>query len=144
MVLPFNTVSASRARPSGAARSTCSGTRTTPGRRAWAAYYIGSYADENASITPAAAAALGNPNYLYPIDGVDYFRIKSSIQTNAFASYKVMKQGSLFDNSTIRLGVINLTNEAPPLDSDPAGYDPSVYQSMAEGRTWSLRLTKEF
>jgi hypothetical protein len=30
------------------------------------------------------------------------------------------------------------------LSSDVAGYDPTVYQSIAAGRTWSLRLTKEF
>ncbi|MDB6101531.1 MAG: btuB 3 [Gammaproteobacteria bacterium] len=106
-------------------------------------YYIGSYGDENASISDATAAALGNPSYLYRVNGVDYFRIKSSIQANAFVSYKLKKPGA-FDNTTFRLGVVNLTNEAPPLSSDPAGYDPSVYQSMAEGRAYSLRMTKDF
>jgi iron complex outermembrane receptor protein len=108
------------------------------------AYYIGTYADETAVMSPASVATLGNASYVYRIDGVNYFRIKSSITTNAFASYKLTKDGSLFDQTTIRLGVVNLTNEAPPLSSDPAGYDPAVYQSMAEGRTWSVRLTKDF
>jgi iron complex outermembrane recepter protein len=107
------------------------------------AYYIGSYADETATISAATAASLGNPSYIYRIDGVNYFRIKSSLTTNAFASYK-FTFGGPFDNTTVRLGVINLTNEAPPLSSDPAGYDPAVYQSIAAGRTWSLRLTKDF
>ncbi len=107
------------------------------------AYYIGSYADENANITDAAAAALGNPGYIYRINGINYFRIKSSIQTNAFVSYK-LKEAGVFGNTTFRLGVVNLTNEAPPLSSDPAGYDPGVYQSMAEGRAYSLRITKDF
>jgi hypothetical protein len=30
------------------------------------------------------------------------------------------------------------------LSSDPGGYDPTVYQSIAEGRTWTIRLTKQF
>jgi outer membrane receptor protein involved in Fe transport len=107
------------------------------------AYYIGSYADENATLTPTQASAVGNASYIYRIDGVSYFRIKSSLSANAFASYKFTRDGWL-NNTTVRLGVINFTNEAPPLSSDPAGYDPSVYQSMAEGRTWSLHLTKEF
>ena len=107
------------------------------------AYYIGSYADETASITDAVAATLGNPSYLYRINNINYFRIKSSIQTNAFVSYK-LKRAGVFDNTTLRLGVVNLTNEAPPLSSDPAGYDPAVYQSMAEGRAYSLRVTKDF
>jgi iron complex outermembrane receptor protein len=107
------------------------------------AYYIGTYADINAPLTTAQSAALGSPSYVYRIDGVDYFRIKDSITLNAFASYKVTSKG-FFDNSTIRVGVVNFTNAAPPLSSDVAGYDPTVYQSMAEGRTWSVRLTKEF
>jgi outer membrane receptor protein involved in Fe transport len=105
-------------------------------------YYIGSYADQNANVPAATAKSLGFPSYLYPIDGVYYFRIKSSIAGNAFASYK-LTFGGLFDNTTIRVGVNNFTNAAPPLSSDAAGYDPTVYQSMAEGRTWSLRFTKE-
>jgi iron complex outermembrane receptor protein len=106
-------------------------------------YYIGSYADETASITDAVAASLGNPSYLYRINGLNYFRIKASLQENAFVSYKLKTPG-VFDNTTFRVGVINLTNEAPPLSSDPAGYDPAVYQSMAEGRAYSLRITKDF
>ncbi len=108
------------------------------------AYYIGAYADENASIPTATYLALGKPTYVYSIDGINYFRIKSSITTNAFVSYKLSRQASLLDDTTLRLGVINLTNEAPPLSSDVSGYDPAVYQSMAIGRTWSLRLTKQF
>jgi outer membrane receptor protein involved in Fe transport len=107
------------------------------------AYYIGSYADQNATVSSAVAASLGYPNYLYTIDGVNYFRIKDSISANAFVSYK-WTYGGLLNDTIIRLGVINFTNEAPPLSSDAAGYDATVYQSMAEGRTWSLRLTKEF
>jgi outer membrane receptor protein involved in Fe transport len=52
--------------------------------------------------------------------------------------------GGAFNNTTVRLGVVNLTNEPPPLSSDINGYDPAVYQSMAEGRAWSLRITKDF
>ena len=44
----------------------------------------------------------------------------------------------------VRIGVKNLTNEEAPLTSDVAGYDPSVYNSVAMGRTWTLRLSKKF
>jgi outer membrane receptor protein involved in Fe transport len=50
----------------------------------------------------------------------------------------------ILDDGTIRLGVNNLTNRAPPLTSDTAGYDPTVYQSLAQGRVWSLAITKKF
>ncbi len=44
----------------------------------------------------------------------------------------------------MRVGVKNLSNEDAPLTTDPAGYDSSVYNSIAQGRTWTLRLTKTF
>jgi hypothetical protein len=33
-------------------------------------------------------------------------------------------------------------NTKPPLSSDSRGYDPSVYNQMARGQSWSLQLTK--
>ena len=109
------------------------------------AYYIGQYADTTASINQATYDALGAPDYVYKIDGVYYWRVQDTITLNAFASRKFSAaQGSWLDDVTVRVGVKNLTNEAPPLTSDPAGYDSSVYNSVAAGRTWTLRLSKNF
>ena len=109
------------------------------------AYYIGSYADTGASINQATYDSLGAPSYVYKIDGVYYWRVEDTITVNAFASRKFSAaQGSWLDDITVRLGVKNLTNEEPPLTTDPAGYDPAVYNSVAPGRTWTLRLSKDF
>jgi outer membrane receptor protein involved in Fe transport len=46
----------------------------------------------------------------------------------------------------VRLGIVNLTDEKPPLsaNSDGFGYDPSTSQSLLNGRTWSLEVTNRF
>ena len=45
----------------------------------------------------------------------------------------------------LRIGVINLTDEAPPLTtSEGFGYDPSVSQNLVAGRTWTVELTRTF
>jgi iron complex outermembrane recepter protein len=109
------------------------------------AYYIGEYADVTASINEATFNALGQPDYIYPIDGVYYWKVDDSVTLNAFASHTFnVDDNSLLDDLTIRLGVKNLTDEDAPLTTDPAGYDASVYNSIAQGRTWTVRLTKNF
>jgi hypothetical protein len=109
------------------------------------AYYIGKYADTSASLTAAQYAALGQPDYIYPIDGVYYLKVDDTITVNAFASKKfVTGTGNWLDATEVRVGVKNLANEKAPLTSDPAGYDSSVYNSVAAGRTWTLGISKNF
>jgi hypothetical protein len=109
------------------------------------AYYIGEYADTSASISAATYESLGRPNYVYPIDGVYFWKVDDTITFNAFGAYTFQPDGeSLFSDLNVRVGVKNLTNEDAPLTTDPAGYDPSVYNSVAMGRVWTLRLTKNF
>jgi iron complex outermembrane receptor protein len=107
------------------------------------AYYIGDYADQNATL---ANNLLGQvpARTVYTIDGINYWRIASLITENVFASYTLSSQHKYLDNLKVRVGVDNLTNRAPPLDSDNAGYDPAVYQSVSEGRVWSLQVSKAF
>ena len=47
-------------------------------------------------------------------------------------------------NSRVRLGVINLTDETPPLSSGSFGYDPSVSQSLLNGRSWTFEISRPF
>jgi hypothetical protein len=109
------------------------------------AYYIGAYADSGASINQATYDALGQPSYVYKIDGVYYWRVDDSITVNAFAARTFQSDnGGWFDDVTVRIGVKNLTNAEPPLTADLAGYDPAVYNSVAAGRTFTLRLSKTF
>jgi outer membrane receptor protein involved in Fe transport len=48
------------------------------------------------------------------------------------------------NNTSVRVGVNNLFDAEPPLSSDSRGYDPSLYNTMARGRSYSLQLTKKF
>ncbi|HEY0685914.1 MAG TPA: TonB-dependent receptor [Steroidobacter sp.] len=109
------------------------------------AYYIGDYADTGASISAPAYEQLGRPSYVYPIDGVYFWRVEDSVTFNAFGAYTfATAQQSWLSDLNVRVGVKNLTNEDAPLTADAAGYDPSVYNSVAMGRVWTLRLTKNF
>lgn len=109
------------------------------------AYYIGEYADTGASISAAVYEQLGRPSYVYPIDGVYFWKVDSTVTFNAFGAYTFMpaSDGWLSDLN-VRVGVKNLTNEDAPLTADSAGYDSAVYNSVAMGRVWTLRLTKNF
>jgi outer membrane receptor protein involved in Fe transport len=109
------------------------------------AYYIGAYADTTASINEATYQSLGQPDYVYKIDGVYYWRVEDSVTLNAFGSRTFNVDGNKWlSDLTVRIGVKNLLNEEPPLTTDLAGYDPAVYNSVAAGRTWTLRFSKAF
>ena len=109
------------------------------------AYYIGDYADIGASINAATYESLGRPSYVFPIDGVYYWKVDDSVTLNAFGAYTFTPDGeNWLSDVNVRVGVKNLTNEDAPLTADSAGYDPAVYNSVAMGRVWTLRLTKNF
>ncbi len=120
----------------------------------WSAYYIGAYADSQASISDATYLGLfrdadggwsGEPSYVKTVDGVHYWKIDDSITYNAFLSKGFTSESNQFiDGLNVRLGVRNLTDEKPPLSTHVAGYDASVYNSVAVGRVWTLRLSKSF
>ena len=63
---------------------------------------------------------------------------------NVFATYRVSAANRYLNNTSIRLGVNNVFDAIPPLSSDSRGYDPSIYNTMARGLSWSLQLTKKF
>ncbi len=50
------------------------------------AYYIGSYADLGASINEATYQSLGQPSYVYKIDGVYYWKVDQTVTFNAFVA----------------------------------------------------------
>jgi len=108
------------------------------------AYYIGEYADTGASISDETYQELGQPGYVKTVDGVHYWKVDDTITYNAFLSKKFTSDSMLLNDLTLRLGVKNLTDEKPPLTSDTAGYSQGVYNSVAMGRVWTLRLTKAF
>lgn len=112
------------------------------------AYYIGNYSDSGATTTQSIYESLGSPSYIQPLfnNGSYSYRyiVEDSISYNANISYRIRSKQRWLDHTTLRLGVVNLTDETPPLSSDSRGYDPSIYNQMARGRSWSLQVTKKF
>jgi outer membrane receptor protein involved in Fe transport len=60
--------------------------------------------------------------------------------------YRFDATNSRLGDTRIRLGIANVTDKQPPLsaNSDGFGYDPSVSQSLLNGRTWSLEISSKF
>jgi outer membrane receptor protein involved in Fe transport len=112
-------------------------------------YYIGDYADSGAGTTAATFASLGQPHYISKqfTDGnfVYRYRVDDVISYNAAIGYRWNQTGSpLFKNTSIRLGIVNLTDQEPPLTADTAGYATSIHAHLFPGRTWTLELTRQF
>jgi outer membrane receptor protein involved in Fe transport len=110
-------------------------------------YYTGHYTDTGATTTAATYAALGAPGYIQPIftNGAYSYRylVHDSHSYNLFVSYRVSAQNRWLNGTSLRLGVNNLFDATPPLSSDSRGYDPSLYNVVARGRTFSFQVTKK-
>jgi iron complex outermembrane recepter protein len=113
------------------------------------AYYIGDYADSAATTTAAVFSNLGAPRYISRqlTDGNYQYRYRVSdvVSYNAAVGYRFTRDASRWlRNSSVRLGIVNLTDKEPPLTPDTAGYATSVHASLFPGRTWTLELTRQF
>jgi outer membrane receptor protein involved in Fe transport len=129
-------------------------------RAGFSALYTGDYQDADGSTTEANYIAAGRPQYIVNTfdTGAQRYRFLVDALTtyNAYVSYRVPKNGGFFaliseaplmgllSETTVRLGVLNLTAEDPPLAVDSRGYSTSVYNSVARGRIWSLELSRKF
>ncbi len=112
------------------------------------AYYIGNYSDTGATTSQATYESLGSPSYIRPVfnNGANSYRfiVEDTVSYNANVSYRFKTDNPWMNNTTLRVGVVNLTDVTPPLVSDSRGYEPGVYNLMARGRTYSLQVTKAF
>jgi outer membrane receptor protein involved in Fe transport len=110
-------------------------------------YYTGRVTDVNATTTQAVWDSLGNPGYIQPIfnNGAYSYRyvIHDSKSYNVFVSYRLSARNRWLNQTSFRLGVNNVFDAEPPLSSDSRGYEPSLYNVLARGRTYSLQITKK-
>ncbi|MDP3069212.1 MAG: TonB-dependent receptor [Opitutaceae bacterium] len=110
-------------------------------------YYIASFTEVNATTTQAIWDGLGNPSYIKPIfnNGAYSYRyvVHDSKTYNLHLTYRVVAQNRWLNQTSVRLGVNNVFNAEPPLSADSRGYEPSLYNVMARGRTYSLQITKK-
>jgi iron complex outermembrane receptor protein len=113
------------------------------------AYYIGTYADTGATTSAAVFSQLGEPRYISKqfTDGsmVYRYRVRDVVSYNATVGYRFNRDASRWlRNSSIRVGIINLLDQEPPVTPDTAGYAPSIHSSLYPGRTWTFELTRQF
>ncbi len=113
------------------------------------AYYVGPSADSGATTTAAIYESLGRPGYIAKqfTGGQFVYRylVASTLTYNASLGYNFGPQSSAWLRGTrVRVGLINLTDQEPPVASGGFGYSPGVSQNLLAGRTWTLDLTKTF
>ncbi|HEY0945837.1 MAG TPA: TonB-dependent receptor [Opitutaceae bacterium] len=123
--------------------------RKGPWTASASAYYTGEFQDTTATTNAATYESLGQPDYIAKVfdKGVFNYRyiVDDTVTYNASVGYRFTGDTHRWLAGThVRLGVVNLTNEEPPLSSDARGYPTAVYSGMAVGRTWSVELTKTF
>ncbi|MES2694736.1 MAG: hypothetical protein V4773_14780, partial [Verrucomicrobiota bacterium] len=111
-------------------------------------YYTGSFTDLNATTTQAIWDSLGNPGYIKPVfnNGAYSYRyvVHDSKSYNTYVSYRFAARDRWLKDTSLRFGVNNVFNAEPPLSADSRGYEPSLYNVMARGRTYSMQVTKKF
>jgi outer membrane receptor protein involved in Fe transport len=110
-------------------------------------YYIGRFTDVNATTTKATWDSLGNPGYIMPVfnNGAYSYRfiVKETMTYNLHLSYRLASSNRWLNQTSVRFGVNNLFNLEPPLSADSRGYEPSVHNVIARGRSYSLQVTKK-
>jgi iron complex outermembrane receptor protein len=113
------------------------------------AYYVGPSQDSGATTTAALYDSLGQPAYIakHFTGGAFVYRYitESTITYNLSVGYRFGRTPSPWLRDTrVRVGLVNLTDQTPPLGTGGFGYSPGVSQNLLSGRTWSLELTKAF
>lgn len=112
-------------------------------------YYVGKTHDSGATTTQAVWESLGRPDYIEPFEtaGRTLYRLVIDPYTtfNLNLGFDFGEDaGAWLRGTRLRLGIINLTDKAPPLASGAFGYDPAVAQSLLSGRTFSFEVIKSF
>jgi len=114
------------------------------------AYFVGETHDSGATTTAAIYESLGKPSYITPFftgSQTVYRRVVDPVLsfTATFGHSFGPDAPTLLRGTRLSLGVLNLTNKEPPLNSSEGfGYDTSVNQNLLAGRTWTLELTRGF
>ena len=111
------------------------------------AYFTGRFAD-TATVTAATYTALGSPSYISrQFDSGTYlyrFVVRDVVSFNALLGYRFKQEAPrVLRHSSIRVGVVNLTDREPPLTSGAVGFSAGVHGNLFQGRAWTLELTKQ-
>jgi iron complex outermembrane receptor protein len=110
-------------------------------------YYTGSFTDVAATTSQTTYDSLGDPGYIRPVfsNGAYSYRyvVHDSESYNVNLNYRFTSKNQWLNDTEFRLGINNVLNTKPPLSANSIGYDPTVYNVMARGRTFSFQITKK-
>lgn len=111
-------------------------------------YYVGSSQD-GATTTQALYDSLGQPSYIakHFTEGRFVYRylVHDFVTYNATLGYRFGGANGAWSRGVrVRLGVVNLTDKAPPLASGQFGYNAGTTGNVMVGRTWTLQIAKPF
>lgn len=71
-----------------------------------------------------------------------YFKVKEWLTSSYYVQYKIASANTFANNTTLRFGVRNLEDKAPPLASTNVGYEAQLANPI--GRYWYGTITKRF
>ncbi len=112
------------------------------------AYYIGKFQD-SATVTAAQYLATGSPKWIEKQfnGGVYTYKIidGDTLNYNLGVSYHFKKNANYWVRDTgIRVGIVDLLDEKPPLASGNTGFDTGNYNQLAIGRELTIEITRHF
>ncbi len=110
-------------------------------------YYTGRYAEPYGSTTQTTWESLGRPAYIQPVftNGIYqyWYVVHDAKSYHLSITYRGAKEARFLKHTTLRLGITNLLDAKPPLSPYSVhGYEVSLYNGMARGRTYSLELKR--
>jgi len=113
------------------------------------AFYVGKFDETAASTTAATYLALGSPSWLakvYTNNAYNYWPvIKDTLNYNLGVTYNFAHSENFWIRDTsVRLGVINIMDEKPPLAPNNLGIDTTAYLQLAVGRQFTFEISRHF
>ncbi len=113
------------------------------------AFYLGKFAETNASTTAAVYQSLGAPSWIakvYSNNQYNYWPIiGDTLNYNLGVSYRFAHNENFWIRDTsVRIGVINLLDEKPPLAPNNLGIDTTAYLQLAVGRQFTFEVSRHF
>ncbi len=113
------------------------------------AFFVGRFDETGATTTAAVYNSLGAPSWIakvYSNGQYNYWPIiQDTLNYNLGVSYHIGHNENFWiRDTTVRLGVINILDEKPPLAPNNLGIDTTAYLQLAVGRQFTFELTRKF
>jgi outer membrane receptor protein involved in Fe transport len=113
------------------------------------AFFVGRFDETGATTTAAVYQSLGAPSWIarvYSNGQYNYWPvIHDTLNYNLGVSYKIGHRENFWIRDTsLRLGVINVLDEKPPLSPNNLGFNTAAYLQLAVGRQFTFEIARHF